>query len=147
MTSPSAPTKSIPLWALASAGALAIAVFAFAARGGASHVEIAPEPAEHAARGAGHDGAPPSLADASQSVSIEMYSAAWCSACSRAKAWLHEQNIAYHEVDVDHGPGAIAQLRVLNPRSTLPTFDVEGQVLVGFQPQALENAIRGAAND
>jgi glutaredoxin len=78
-------------------------------------------------------------------VSIEMYSAAWCSACSRAKAWMRDQNISYHEIDVDQRTGAMGQLAVLNPRRTLPTFDVQGEVLVGFEPGALESAIRGAA--
>ena len=82
------------------------------------------------------------LALASESVSIEMYSAAWCQACSAAKAWMREQGVQYHEVDVDHGQGALAQLQMLNPRRTLPTFDVAGQVLVGFRPDELESAIR-----
>jgi len=97
--------------------------------------------------GAARGGTPVSLAAASESVSIEMYSAAWCTACSRAKEWLRAQGVSYHEVDVDQRSGAMAQLQVLNPRRTLPTFDVQGQVLVGFQPDQLETAIRGAAHN
>jgi hypothetical protein len=58
---------------------------------------------------------------------------------------MRDQNISYHEIDVDQRPGAMGQLAVLNPRRTLPTFDVQGEVLVGFEPGALESAIRGAA--
>lgn len=89
--------------------------------------------------------APPSLAAASHLVSIEMYSAAWCAACSRAKAWMQGQGIAYHEVDVDRRAGALAQLQTLNPRSSLPTFDIDGQVIVGFEETRLQNAIDDAA--
>jgi glutaredoxin len=152
--------KSIPGWALTMAAALCLAVLAFAvrsgstdgqggARGGEVGIVATPEGAPSTglvrpgARGGA--GSPVSLATASETVSIEMYSAAWCTACSRAKAWLREQNISYHEVDVDQRSGAMAQLQVLNPRRTLPTFDVQGQVLVGFQPDALASAIRGAA--
>lgn len=88
---------------------------------------------------------PMSLADASQSISIEMYSAAWCQACQAAHRWMDQEHIAYHTIDVDRHTDAIAQLSVLNPRRTLPTFDVDGQVLVGFDQIALTSAIDGAA--
>lgn len=136
--------------------ALCVAVLAFAVRSGgtegadesativAAHDDV---PSTGLVRTGGRPGEPISLATASETVSIEMYSAAWCTACSRAKAWLREQNITYHEVDVDQRTGAMAQLQVLNPRRTLPTFDVQGQILVGFEPDALASAIRGAARN
>lgn len=89
--------------------------------------------------------APMTLATASQSISIEMYTATWCSACQAAHRWMDREGIAYHEIDVDRHSDAIAQLSVLNPRRTLPTFDIEGQVLVGFDQIALTSAIDGAA--
>jgi len=159
-----ASRKNTPWWALTMAAALSVAVLAFAMRSGSSgaqsHEEITPEPgqpvtqpstgvvaaAEHeGARAPRPTGAPLTLEAASETVSIEMYSAAWCSACSSAKAWMREQNISYHEIDVDQRTGAMGQLAVLNPRRTLPTFDVQGEVLVGFQPDRLATAIRGAA--
>ncbi|MBX7191988.1 MAG: glutaredoxin family protein [Sandaracinaceae bacterium] len=155
MATPSkeAPAKSTPWWALTMAAALSVAVLAFAMRSGSSHGQThevvaadgAPSTGAIATGEARREGAPMTLAAASETVSIEMYSATWCTACSRAKAWLREQNIQYHEIDVDQRSGAMGQLAVLNPRRTLPTFDVQGQVLVGFEPDALAGAIRGAA--
>ena len=146
MASHPASSSSIPWWAIVVPLALCTVVFGVAAGSDetpSTHAivnEPAPSlPAPVVANG--------TLASASESVSIEMYSAAWCQACSAAKAWMREQGVQYHEVDVDHGQGALAQLQVLNPRRTLPTFDVEGEVLVGFRPEALESAIRrGAAH-
>ncbi len=161
-SSPGESKPSIPLWALTMVGALCVAVLAFAMRSGGSssagHGEIAPEPEAPStglvhvepagqARAPQADGTPVTLAAASETVSIEMYSAAWCTACSRAKEWLRSQNISYHEIDVDQRTGAMGQLAVLNPRRTLPTFDVQGEVLVGFQPDRLATAIRGAASN
>jgi len=160
-SSPGESKPSIPLWALTMVGALCVAVLAFAMRSGSSssegHAGIAPEP-EAPSTGLVHvepvraqapqaAGTPVTLAAASETVSIEMYSAAWCTACSRAKEWLRSQNISYHEIDVDQRTGAMGQLAVLNPRRTLPTFDVQGEVLVGFQPDRLATAIRGAASN
>jgi glutaredoxin len=88
---------------------------------------------------------PMTLATASQSISIDMYTATWCQACQAAHRWMDREGIAYHEIDVDRHTDAITQLSVLNPRRTLPTFDVDGQVLVGFDQVALTSAIDGAA--
>ncbi|MFO0685307.1 MAG: glutaredoxin family protein [Sandaracinus sp.] len=89
--------------------------------------------------------APMTLATASQSISIEMYSATWCQACQAAHRWMDQEGIAYHTIDVDRQASAQAQLSMLNPHRTLPTFDIDGQVLVGFDQVALTSAIDGAA--
>lgn len=36
-------------------------------------------------------------------------------------------------------------MRALNPESTIPTIDIEGQVVVGFSPTAIRASIRRAA--
>ncbi|UJR86658.1 glutaredoxin family protein [Sandaracinus amylolyticus] len=144
---PSAGRRSPAIWIgvalVAIGGVIVSAAAATRGRGHAEQAAIVPEviaPAVHE----GH--APPeTLADASRIVSIEMYSAAWCQACSRAKAWMRDQGITYHEVDVDRRAGALAQLQMLNPRRSLPTFDVDGQVLVGFEEARLRAAIDDAA--
>lgn len=89
--------------------------------------------------------APITLSSASRMVPIEVYTASWCSACASAERWMDANDIAYSEIDVDHHPGARDQLVALNPRRTLPTFDVAGDVLVGFDPSRLGAAIEGAA--
>jgi mycoredoxin len=86
------------------------------------------------------------LAEASRRVPIELYSATWCSACATAHRWLDANDIRYEEIDVDRRPGARDQLAALNPRRTLPTFDIDGDVLVGFDPDRLGSAITTAAS-
>jgi glutaredoxin len=88
---------------------------------------------------------PITLATASEAISIEMYSATWCSACAHARRWLGEQGITYHEIDVDTRADAMGQLSMLNPRRTLPTFDIDGDVVVGFDSGRLSSTITGAA--
>lgn len=86
-----------------------------------------------------------SLAAASRRVPIELYSATWCSACATAHRWLDANDIRYEEIDVDRRPGAREQLTALNPRRSLPTFDIDGDVLVGFDPGRVGSAITTAA--
>lgn len=85
------------------------------------------------------------LEQARRQVPITMYIATWCRACSAARAWLRAKRIAYREVDVDAGPASAAELEARNPRRSIPTIDIDGQILVGFSPGAIERAIERAA--
>ncbi len=146
MTSPTRqPRRTSLLAPLAVAALLGVVVVAAANRSPRSEAITAIVDEVPVVPGALPDG-PLTLADASRRVSIEMYTAAWCTACSRAKEWMREQGIAYVEVDVDARAGAMQQLRMLNPRGSVPTFDVDGEVLVGFQQARLVAAITGAAD-
>ena len=85
-----------------------------------------------------------STSDAKREVVIEMYGASWCGYCSRQRAYLDREGIAYtyHNVDL---PSNQQPLRQLNPRRTLPTTKVDDQVLVGFSEPSLRRAIDRAA--
>lgn len=80
-----------------------------------------------------------------QRVAITVYLTSWCPACKAARRWLHENHIAYREVDVDHSAAADLELRAINPKRTIPTFNIEGTVLVGFSPRDIRAAIAQAA--
>lgn len=82
--------------------------------------------------------------DARREVVIEMYGASWCGYCSRQRAYLDREGIAYTYHDVDL-PSNRQPLRQLNPRGTLPTTKVDDQVVVGFSEPALRRAIDRAA--
>lgn len=166
-TAAAAPEKStatwivVPLAALTVSGVLGMALFGGGVRepepsrgtlSGGPGVErpagtpgpsLAPSPPPSAAPIAA--AAPMTLASASRMVPIEVYTASWCTACATAERWMDANDIAYSEIDVDRNAGARAQLVALNPRRTLPTFDVAGDVLVGFDPGRLGAAIEGAA--
>ncbi|HXN32277.1 MAG TPA: glutaredoxin family protein [Polyangiaceae bacterium] len=79
-------------------------------------------------------------------VNIVVYTTRWCSVCRRAKKWMSEQGIAYEERDVETSPENARRMRSINPRGSVPTFDLDGQVLVGFSQPDLESAMRHAAD-
>lgn len=151
-TSPSGGSNATWI-VLAGAAVVCGGVIALAFSGQAEHprptladeVDLAERPATEVDQAPIIPDAPMTLASASQSISIDMYTATWCQACQAAHRWMDREGIAYHEIDVDRQSDAIAQLSMLNPRRTLPTFDVDGQVLVGFDQIALTSAIDGAA--
>lgn len=75
------------------------------------------------------------------SVSVTMYTTAWCGACSRARTYMNEHGIVYVERNVDESAAYRARARALNPRGSVPTFDVDGRAVVGFTPDKLEHAL------
>jgi glutaredoxin len=78
-------------------------------------------------------------------VSIRMYTTRWCPRCTEAKVWLAANRYAFTELDVESSDSNRREQRALNPNGTVPTIDVEGDVLVGFGAASLEGAIRRAA--
>jgi glutaredoxin len=78
-------------------------------------------------------------------VRVVVYTASWCSVCKHAKAWMGSRGIAYEEHDIDASRDDARALRLLNPRGSIPTFDVEGDVLVGFSESSLMGTLQRAA--
>lgn len=77
-------------------------------------------------------------------VSITMYMTHWCPACTNATRWLRSQKISYREVNVDRDKAGASELRRHNPRGSIPTFNIDGRILVGFSSAALTTAIATA---
>lgn len=94
-----------------------------------------------AARGEGET----ALANAGGDVII--YGASWCGACHDAQAFLRARGIAFVERDVEEDPTAAADMRAaaaaagVHPRG-IPVIDFRGRIILGFDREALEEAIR-----
>jgi glutaredoxin len=84
------------------------------------------------------------VAEAERSVQIDLYGEGWCPSCRKARAWLDANSVPYTYRDTSDAVNKHT-MRALNPNSTIPTIDVDGQVLVGFSATALRASIRRAA--
>jgi glutaredoxin len=59
---------------------------------------------------------------------ITVYGTAWCGDCRRAKQFLKERGVAFHEVNVDESEEAQETvLRVNDGRMKVPTIEVDGR--------------------
>lgn len=58
---------------------------------------------------------------------------------------MDAEGIAYTDHDVEEDERAERRLLALNPRGSVPTFDIDGETRIGFSPRNLESAIDGAA--
>jgi glutaredoxin len=85
------------------------------------------------------------LAAARQQVNITLYSTSWCGYCRQARAYMDERHIRYTSHDIERDARASARMRQLNPQGGVPTFDIDGRPMVGFNRHALELAIDEAA--
>lgn len=57
---------------------------------------------------------------------ITMYSTQWCGDCKNAKRFLKEQDIEYHEIDIDQDEKAAQQvIDWSGGRRVIPTFYIE----------------------
>ncbi len=89
----------------------------------------------------------PSEADlraALKSVKITLYSTNWCPHCTRARRWLQQNSIAFTEHDVEKSPAAKREHRRLVPGGGVPTLDIDGIVLTGFNEKRVGRAIARA---
>ena len=59
---------------------------------------------------------------------VTIYGTTWCCDCRRAKQFLRERGVKFHEVNIDHKQDAEALvLRVNNGLRKVPTIEVEGR--------------------
>ncbi len=81
---------------------------------------------------------------------VIVYGASWCGACRQTEAFLRERGIAFIERDVEEDPTAASDMRRaaaaagLHPTG-IPVIDFRGRIILGFNPDALEEAIRETA--
>ncbi len=85
------------------------------------------------------------LLAARRRVSITMYSTSWCGVCRSARAYMDAEGIAYVDHDVEADARAARRLRSLNPRGSVPTFDIDGETHIGFSPRSFRIWIDEAA--
>jgi glutaredoxin len=71
---------------------------------------------------------------------IILYSADWCPACQKAKAYMDEQSIAYEERNIDEPEWRVEMERTAGPGG-IPVFDIEGKILRGFSAQQLQQVL------
>jgi len=78
-------------------------------------------------------------------VHVVVYTTAWCGVCKRAKAWMESQGIAYEERNIERSHEDAQKMHAINPRNSIPTFDVEGEVMIGFSEERLGAMMQAAA--
>jgi mycoredoxin len=95
-------------------------------------IETAPQPA------------PPVQPAVATDVHVVVYTTSWCPHCREAKAWMASRGISYEERDIEASTDNDVMLKEINPRGGVPTFDVDGDVMVGFSAGSLASLLQHA---
>ncbi len=88
---------------------------------------------------------------ASKKSDVVLYSATWCGACTTARRWLTNKGIPFQERDIEKDPNARpdmvqrAQKAGVSPSKLqgVPVIWVKGQMMMGFDPDAVLRALNG----
>ncbi|HSC76184.1 MAG TPA: glutaredoxin domain-containing protein [Pseudomonadales bacterium] len=72
---------------------------------------------------------------------VEIYTAAWCGVCKKAKRWLNDRNIAYKEYDIEKDSRAAARMQKLGGSNSIPFAVINGKPVQGFSPDSYQAAI------
>lgn len=77
---------------------------------------------------------------------VVMYCNRWCPDCRKARNWFSANNIDYAEVDVTLNQKAADQVRAwADGNLVTPTFDLDGTVVVDYDPARLAEVLLGVA--
>jgi len=84
--------------------------------------------------------------NASARANVIIYGAEWCGACHQAMAYLAKKGVPAVEKDIDNDPDANREMREKLARArkhsgSIPVLDVRGKILVGFDPQEVDEAL------
>lgn len=73
---------------------------------------------------------------------VVMYTTSWCPDCRAAKRYLQSKGVAFEEVNIEQTPGAAERVEQWSGGyRTVPTFDIDGVVVVDFNRKALDAAL------
>ena len=78
-------------------------------------------------------------------VAVTMYATQWCEVCRKAREYMETNRIDFIELDTDENAAAGERLGELNPARTIPTFQIDEEVYIGFREDSFEAKIDQAA--
>lgn len=79
-----------------------------------------------------------------RAMNIKIYSTPSCPYCKLAKDFMTEKKIEYKEVDVASDPASANEMVKISGQMGVPVIDIEGQIIVGWNKDAIEEAISSA---
>lgn len=74
-------------------------------------------------------------------MKIKVYTTPTCPYCKLVKEFLHEKNAEFQEIDVANDPSAANEMVKLSGQMGVPVIDIDGDVIVGWNKDALEEAL------
>jgi mycoredoxin len=67
-------------------------------------------------------------------MKLTVYTAPWCRDCHVAKRWLAQNNISYHEINIEETPGAAEEVIQRTGKRAIPQFVIDGAWVQPYIP-------------
>ena len=74
-------------------------------------------------------------------MNIKMYTTPFCKYCKIAKELFNKKDIKFEEIDITKDQKLMDEMLKKSNQMTVPVFDINGQILVGFNRTKLEEAL------
>jgi glutaredoxin 3 len=75
-------------------------------------------------------------------MSVKIYSTPTCPWCHKAKEWMKQNKVKYTEKNVADDAKARDEMIEKSGQMGVPVLDINGQILVGFDPNAMKKALK-----
>ncbi|MBU1871235.1 MAG: glutaredoxin family protein [Candidatus Omnitrophica bacterium] len=72
---------------------------------------------------------------------VKLYSTPTCPYCIGLKQFLKEKNVDFQDIDVSSDQSAVEEMKQKTGQMSVPALDIEGQIIIGFDEQAIANAL------
>jgi len=72
---------------------------------------------------------------------VTIYTTTHCPYCKMAKDYFTEKNVPYAEINVEMDDEAAAEMIKKSGQMGVPVLDINGTIIVGFDPQTIEQAL------
>lgn len=76
------------------------------------------------------------------SHSVLVYSASWCAFCHAVKQYLTNIKVPYREIEVDKDQQAAQELVSKTGMSAVPVVQIGSEIIVGFDRERIDSALR-----
>lgn len=77
----------------------------------------------------------------SKEHSVTVYSTPSCPYCVMAKDYFKKHGVMYRDVDVSTNREAAQEMIQKSGQMGVPVIDIDGEILVGFQPQVFQSLL------
>lgn len=74
-------------------------------------------------------------------MKIKMYTTPFCKYCKLAKEIFLKKDLSFEEIDITKDQQLMEEMLKKSNQMTVPVFDINGQILVGFNRTKLEEAL------
>lgn len=75
-------------------------------------------------------------------ANVIIYSTPTCPWCFKAKEWFKERGIKFIDIDVSEDYDKAIEMIKKSGQQGVPVIDINGTIIVGFNPSAFEEALK-----